>query len=164
VFTDKTFDFYCGSLPSSAEEQWWQFMVSAAPVHNNIRRFCIHKGVILCDPEHLPLPVVLRAAGRPTADQYLSEMQLQEMVHLGERSLLSVQERWRLISSGDITYKPNLWSSDDIEDLLWLQDELSGDILDLYDRYRPGTLEKRAGSLCARLRAASALPQSADVQ
>lgn len=152
VFTDKTFDFYCASLPPAAEEQWWQLMVSAALVHQNIRRFCIHKGLILCEPERLPLPVLLRAAGRPVADQYLPEMQLQEVVRLGERGLLSMQERWKQTPSGELLYQPNLWSSDDIEDLLWLQDELSGDILDLYDQYRPGSLERRAGELCGRLR------------
>jgi hypothetical protein len=40
-----------------------------------------------------------------------------------------MQDRWRLTPSGDILYNPNLWSNDDIEDILWLQEELSGDIL-----------------------------------
>ena len=118
------------------------------------------KRLILCEPERLPLPVVLRAAGRPTADQHLPEMQLREMVRLGERGLMAMQERWKPIPSGEIAFHPKLWNSDDIEDLLWLQDELSGDILDLYDRHRPGSLEKRAGELCSRLQAVLHVPQS----
>jgi hypothetical protein len=43
------------------------------------------------------------------------------------------------------------WGADDIDDLLWLQNELTGDVLDLYDTYRPGRLEKRMEQLTAQL-------------
>ena len=38
------------------------------------------------------------------------------------------------------------------QDLLWLQEELGSDILDLYDLHRPGTLEHRAEELLRTLR------------
>jgi hypothetical protein len=42
-----------------------------------------------------------------------------------------------------------------MDDLLWLQEELTGDVLDLYDTHRPGRLEARIAQLTARLRVAA---------
>lgn len=44
------------------------------------------------------------------------------------------------------------WSESEISDLLWVEDELSGCLLDLYDKRRPGALERRAMSLIFQAR------------
>ena len=96
----------------------------------------------------MPLPVLVRAAGRPIADLYLRETLLQEVVRLGEPALLPMQERWAYERrDNEIRFKPRLWRSGEIRDLLWVQDEMSLDLLDLYDLYRPGLLEQRASLL-----------------
>lgn len=155
VFDQKTFDHYCASLATASEEHWWRLMVSSAPVTDNIRRLCIHNGIILCDPERLPLPVLLRTAGTPASDQYLPETELQEVIRLGEQFLSPMQMRWKLDSSGRLIHKPRISKGDDIDDLMWLQDELSGDLLDLFDLHRPERLERRTYELLQRVKMVS---------
>lgn len=130
-------------------------MVSSSPVADGIRRLCLQNSVLLCEPTHLPLPVLLRAASKPTADMYLRAALLQEMIRLGERACLAMQDRWRIHNSDELRFQPLLWSRGEIEDLLWLQQELSEDVIELYDRHRPGRLERRASKLHHRLRVAT---------
>ena len=47
-----------------------------------MRRSCVTLGIVLCEPEALPLPLLLRIAGKPNADEYLPETQLAELVRL----------------------------------------------------------------------------------
>ena len=47
-------------------------------------------------------------------------------------------------------FKPGQWRDSEIKDLLWLEDELSGCLLELYEKYRPGALEHRAMALMCR--------------
>ncbi len=79
---------------------------------------------------------------------HLPELLLQEIVRLGERALGTQQERWPYhVPAREISFKPDHWNDSEIRDLLWLEDELSGCLLELYDRLRPGALERRATNL-----------------
>ena len=84
---------------------------------------------------------------------HLPETPLQEIVQLGERTLCAQQERWPYHEySGEISFNPQRWKDSEIEDLLWPEDELSGCLLDLYQKYLPDTLERRATNLIFRAR------------
>jgi hypothetical protein len=84
---------------------------------------------------------------------HLPENLLQEIVRLGERALCCYQERWPYQSeSRKITFNPHHWRDAEIEDLLWLEDELSNCVLDLFEKRRPGLLERRAAGLLWRAR------------
>jgi len=135
----------------ASREPWWQLMVSAGPVADPIRRLCVQEGVILCDPVNLPIPVLLQIASKPISDQFLDGVKLAEIVRLGERACEPLQDRWQLQHNGTLNFCARRWGADDIDDLLWLQNELTGDVLDLYDTYRPGRLEKRMEQLTAQL-------------
>ena len=79
---------------------------------------------------------------------HLPEPLLQEIVRLGERALCPQQERWLYHArSGEICFKSDYWKDTEIKDLLWLEDELSGYLLELNEKCRPGALEKRAKDL-----------------
>jgi hypothetical protein len=81
------------------------------------------------------------------------QIQLQEVVRLGERALCPQQERWPYrLHTREISFRPDHWKDSEIRDLLWLEDELSGCLLDLYERCRPGALERRAMNLIMRSR------------
>jgi len=151
LFGLKTFDHYRGQLPCSANEPWWRLMISATRVGDPLRRLCAAEGIILCDPAFLPIPLLLHIAGRPIADQFLDEMKLSEIVRLGEPACEPMCKRWRLDPDGQLVLGARGYRSPDIEDLLWLQEELTGDVLDLYDTYRPGRLERRIEQLMSRL-------------
>jgi hypothetical protein len=100
--------------------------------------------------------VLIRAAARLAADMHSPEP-LQEIVRLGERTLCRQQERWLYrLDAREISFKPDHWKDSEIRDLLWLEDELSGCILDLYETCRPGAMERRAMKLIMHSRKAAA--------
>ena len=153
LFHQKTLDFYCERPEAVKHECWWRILVSSSPVPHSVRKFCIHLGLLLCDPVLLPLPVLVRTAYRPSADQHLRETLLQEVLRLGETALIPIQTRWPYDPvTCKLMFKPKVMSANDMDDLFWLQDELGSDILDLYELHRPGTLERRGMLLFNQLR------------
>jgi len=135
-------------LVATCAQRWWRFLCGTTPTPSAARAAAISLGLLVCDPGRLPLPVLVRAASRPTADMYLPEALLQEIVRLGERALCPQQARWPYrVHSGEISFNPAYWSDSEMKGLLWLEDELSGCLLDLYEKHRPGTLERRAMNL-----------------
>lgn len=151
TFHLKTFDFYCGQLDIAADDRWWRLLISASPTSDTIRALCLRTGIILCDPQRFPLPVLLRAAAHPAGDDALPVVKLRELLRLGEMPCQPLQEQWRIVG-GELRYRPIHWSREDVADLLWLQDELSDDLFDAYDRFTPGRLERRIDRLMAAIR------------
>jgi len=147
TFYDKVWDFYLNRLNSEATAAWYPVLVSAAPVSETLRRIAITKGVILVEPTRLPLPFLLDIASRPGADAKLPETLLAECVRLAQRAVITVQQRWPLGADGRIVFDPTWWPETALKDLLFVQDELSTAVLDLYDTERPGVLETRAAGL-----------------
>jgi hypothetical protein len=151
TFAAKVFDFYLNQLPSAAGTSWYPILVSAGAVSDAVRRTCAERAVTLIEPVRLPLPVLLWMAARPGADARLRPQLLAECVRLAPRACATVQERWTLLGDGRVAYDPRWWNATALRDLCYVQDELSGDVLDLYDRYKPGALERRAAMLTAEL-------------
>jgi hypothetical protein len=148
LFHHKVMDFYARKIETAAHERWWRFLCGTTPTQWAARATAISLGLLVCDPGRIPLPVLVRAASRPMADMHLPEALLQEIVRLGERALCPQQARWPYhVRSGEISFNPGYWSDEEIKDLLWLEDELSGRLLDLYEKHRPGSLERRATEL-----------------
>lgn len=153
LFHEKTLDFFCANPRSFSGERWWRVVASSTPVSDPVRAFCISLGLVLSEPSHMPLPVVFRAASRPSADMYLREALLQDLIRLAERALVPLQERWRYSERAEvICFQPSILTPSEIQDLLWIQKELTSDILDLFDLHRPGVLKNRAEELIQMLR------------
>ena len=71
---------------------------------------------------------------------------------MGEPALMPMQERWvHDPITRDIQFKPRVLEASEIGDLLWLQDELGANIVDLYDLYHPDLLERRVAVLRSKL-------------
>ena len=159
VFHLKCFDLYreaASEYPQqTAKARWWPFFVSSEPTGEAVRRVCLDLGVVLCDPQHLPLPALLFAASRPNADDYLSEIHLGELVRLAETACAPMQQRWRLdIDARAVSLRLDDMDSTEITDLLFLQDELTEDLLDVFEVHAPGVLDQRASALVERFEAA----------
>lgn len=152
TFEAKTFDFYTGNLGHAAADRWWRILVSATPLPEGLRRMCFCGGTVLVDPEVLPLPVLTWTAGRCNADVHLPEPLLAEILRLGELAQAPMQQRWVPDGSGGVQYDTTAWSEDKLGDLIYVQAELSGAVLDLYDRQGDHRLEYRAAQLRDRLR------------
>ena len=153
LFHEKLIDYYCADPDRYCIQRWWRVIASSAAVVDSVREFCISLGLVLTEPDHLPIPVMLRIASRRGADMYLREALLQDAVRLAERALVPMQDTWRYDAQAkEISFKPTNLSPSEIHDLLWLQEELGSDILDLYDLHWPGTLERRSEELIRTLR------------
>lgn len=148
LFHVKVMDFYQRKVAIASKEKWWRVLCGTRVTARAARATAVNLGLLICDPGRLPLPVLVRAAGCQSADLHLPDILLQEIVRLGERALCPQQERWPYrTQANEIIFKPNLWKDSEIRDLMWLEDELSGSLLDLYERHRPGALERRATNL-----------------
>ena len=153
VFHFKVMDFYQKKIITAAGESWWRILCGTTATASAARAAAMSLGILVCDPGRLPLPVLVRAAGRPAADMHLPETLLQEVVRLGERALCAQQERWPYRADiREIGFNPGRWKDSDVSDLLWLEDELSGCLLELYEKRRPGVLARRARDLMWRAR------------
>jgi hypothetical protein len=148
LFHCKVMDFYQKKIITTSREKWWRVLCGTTPTPMPVRATALSLNLLICDPGRLPLAVLMRAASQPAADMHLPEQLLQEIVRLGERALCPQQERWPYSHlEQQITFNPMHWNESDISDLLWLEDELSGCLLDLYNKQRPGALKRRATNL-----------------
>ena len=159
VFHLKCFDLYrkaASQYPEqTAQARWWPLLVSSEPTSETVRRICCDLGVVICDPQRLPLPALLFAASRPNADDYLSETYLGELIRLAETACVPMQQRWRLdIDAKAVSLRLDHMGSTEIADLLFLQDELTEDFLDVFEVHAPGVLDRRASALVERFEAA----------
>ena len=159
VFHAKCFDLYreaVSEYPKQiAEARWWPLLVSSEPIGKAVRQMCCDLGVVACDPQRLPLPALLFTASRPNADDYLSEVHLGELVRLAEAPCAPMQQRWRLdIDKREVNLSLDNINSTQIADLLFLQDELTEDFLDVFDMHAPGFLDQRASALAESFEAA----------
>jgi hypothetical protein len=152
TFHLKTFDFYCAQLDTAGREHWWRLLISASPACDAIRALCFRMGIILCDPQRFPLPVLLRVAAHSAGDEALPAMKLRELLRLGEMPCQPMQEQWRIVED-EVRFRPIRWSRQEMTDLLWLQDEMTDDLFDAYDRFAPGRLERRIHQITAAIRA-----------
>ncbi|WP_456686521.1 hypothetical protein, partial [Bradyrhizobium sp. P5_C11_2] len=148
LFHFKVMDFYKRAVVTASREKWWCTMCGTSRTDPSARAAALSVGLFICDPDRLPLPVLLRAASRPSADMHVPDTLLQEIVRLGERALRPQQLQWPYHAhAGEIVSRPSEWTHSETADLMWLEDELSSSLLELYERRRPGVLQNRAENL-----------------
>ncbi len=104
--------------------------------------------MILCDPLRLPLPVLYHHACHPHSTAQLPYTLCDERRRSVPRALASLQQRYvPNLAAGELQLRPSPYTPDEIDNLLWLQDELTDEVLDRYYRVAPGALERRAARL-----------------
>ncbi len=157
AFLFKCLDLYAQAAhrdaPGVASARWWPVLMSSEPTSEAVRRSCAAWGVVLCDPVRVPLLTLMDTASQPVADMYLPEASLSELVCLGASAVAPMQLRWR-IDRDRHELCTALGSADAkaIGELLYLQDELTADLLDMFDAYAPGYLWRRGAALADQLR------------
>lgn len=160
VFAFKCLDLYREAArehpEAAARASWWPILVSSEPTTESVRRSCLAMGVVLCEPEWMPLPMLLHIAGQPTADMWIDESSLSEFVRLAEPLVVPLQSRFRI----DPHTEELRWSLREpdarrIGDLLFRQEQTTGDVFDAFDHHSPHHFDRRGGVLAERLRAAA---------
>lgn len=160
VFAFKCLDLYRQAArehpKATASASWWPILVSSEPTTDSVRRSCIAMGVVLCEPEWMPLPMLMRIASKPTADMWIDETALSEFVRLAELLVVPFQTRFRVDTEADeLRWSLCEPTAREIGDLPFCQKELTGDVLDTLDHESPGYFERRGAVLADRLHAAA---------
>jgi hypothetical protein len=157
VFELKVTDFYFSRWRTVAGHRWYPLLSTAGGVSDTSRRLAVHRAITLCDPGRLPLPVLYHHASHAATRDELPEDLCAEMARLAPRAFQSLQERYAPCSHRDgLILRPCPYSRDEVDDLLYVQDELTEDVLDRYDRLAPGRLEARAAQLQRRMQSSCA--------
>lgn len=152
VFEVKLTDFYFKRWRDLLDQRWHPILICAATPGDSLRRVAAHRGVVLCDPQRLALPVLYHHATHPSSAAALPEVLVSELRRLAPRALETLQERYRGDpAEGVLRLSPDTYSADELDDLLFLQDELTDEVLDRYDRLAPGRLERRGAELAHAL-------------
>jgi hypothetical protein len=152
VFELKLSDFYFGRWRQLTNQRWRPILICAAPPGDSLRRLAAHRGVILCDPERLALPVLYHHATHPASTDALPDQLVSELKRLVPRALETLQDRYRGDpSEGVLRLRPDSYTAVELEDLLFIQDELTDEVLARYDRLAPGRLERRSAELAHAL-------------
>lgn len=152
VFEMKLTDVYFGRWRELLNQRWHPILVCAAEPGESLRLLAAHRSITLCDPERLALPVLYHHATHPTSAGALPEQLVSELKRLVPRALQSLQERYRGDpAEGVLRLRPDPYTADEVEDLLFIQDELTDEVLARYDRLAPGHLERRGAELARAL-------------
>jgi len=136
VFDRKTFDLILARHQAGVRGPHWRVLASATGLEARLRQYCYLHGIVVMDPELLPLPYLLRAAAKPGADLLADPMLWDELVRLGERAVVPFEERYVPVGE-DFIFNTRWWSVRDLEDLVWVQTELSDQVIASVDTEHP---------------------------
>jgi hypothetical protein len=116
-----------------------------------VQKYCYLYGIIAVEPDVLPLPLLLRMASRPAARRFFQGGLLADFLRLGAAAGGPLESRFVPEGRTYLRFDVSMLPDQDLEDLLWLQQELSADVLELVDQERPGHFEERADRLIYQL-------------
>ena len=110
VFELKLTEFYFARWRELVEQRWHPILICAAPAGKSLRRLAAHRGVVLCDPERLALPVLYHHATHPTAAALPGPL-VSELKRLVPRAIETIQDRYRGdLDEGVLRLRPDPYS------------------------------------------------------
>ena len=140
-FDRKTFDLYVARRLSGETGPHWRMLVSASSIKDKLRCYCFQHGIITIDPELIPLPVLMRIAGRPSGDMFFQDVILAELVRLGEMAYGPMESRYVPKDIRHLCFDMDKLNRRDLIDLLWLQKTVTVRVYSKSDRKRRSPLE-----------------------
>lgn len=156
IFDRKTLDYYVALRRSGVAGPHWRVLASATPLEDGVRRYCYLNGIVSVEPALIPLPMLLRIAGKPDADEWLPEQLLAETVRLGEAAAGPLEARYVPDGPHHLRFDTSILPPRDLTDLLWLHKTLSAELVRLVNRQAPEHYDRRAALLLRRIGAAAA--------
>jgi len=103
----------------------------------------------------MPLSMLLRMASRPSADLFVDEAILSEFVRLAEPVVTPLQTRWRIdMETSEIRWSLQEPTAKEIGDLLFLQHQMTEDVLDGMELRGSMAFERLGTKLADRMTAA----------
>jgi hypothetical protein len=151
IFDRKTFDLYVARRRAGEQGPHYRVLASTQGMDPAVRKYGFLYGIIAIEPDVLPLPLLLQMASRPAARRFFQGGLLTDFLRLGTPACGPLESRFVPEGSNHLRFDTSMLPDQDLEDLLWLQQELSVDVLELVDRERPGHFEGRADELIHHL-------------
>jgi len=143
VFAQKTFDYYLWRLRQGMTDLTWRFFISATPLSDSVHVYCIQQSIILIEPSYIPLPVLLRFAQKPEAEQVFDNSRIAEAVRLFEPACLPLQQIF--IPDGEsLKIGIKRYFGSDADDARWLAHEMTGDLSAFLDEIGRQPFRERA--------------------
>lgn len=143
IFAQKTFDYYLWRLRQGMTDPIWRFFISATPLPNPVHIYCIQQSIILIEPSYIPLPVLLRFAQKPEAEQVFDDSRIAEAVRLFEPACLPLQQVF--VPDGEsLKIGIKRYFGSDADDARWLAHEMTSDLLAFLDQTGKGPFRERA--------------------
>ena len=146
TFDRKTFDYYVSLRRAGRESILHRAMISAYPVSEEIYRYSYVYGLQIVSPDYLPLPYLRRVLGGPNSGERFSKVQLNEFERLAAKACGTLEEIFRP-NKRCLIFDMDRFGSNEVDDLLWLHQELSNDVIEFADDRFPGYFEDRFESL-----------------
>lgn len=129
LFVQKTFDYYVSRLCTRHEYKTWRFFISSTPVPSPVHIYCIQQGVILIEPSVLPLPVLLRFAKQPQAEDIFDDGRLSETVRLFEPACFPMEQIYEP-ETDCMKIGISRFTSSDADDAYWLAGQMTRELMD----------------------------------
>jgi hypothetical protein len=143
IFDRKTFDYLLARHEAGAIGPHWRVLASASPVDAAVRAYCHLHGIVVTDPELLPLPLLLRYAAGDEADRWADPMLWSELVRLAERAVVPFEARYVPTPEG-LLFQTRWLPRRDLDDLLFVQAALTGQIFESVDENQPEFFAERS--------------------
>jgi hypothetical protein len=150
-FDRKTFDLYVARRRAGEQGPHYRVLASTQSMDPAVRKYCFLYGIIAVEPDVLPLPLLIRMSSRPAARRFFQRGLLPDFLRLGAAGCGPLESRFVPEGRNYLRFDISLLPEQDLEDLLWLQQELSANVLELVDQERPGHFEGRADDLIHHL-------------
>jgi hypothetical protein len=152
MFLDrKTFDLYVARRRAGEAGPHYRVIASTHAIDRSLRKYCCLYSIVAVDPILIPLPVLVRMAIRPAAGQFFQKTMLAEFVRLGRWACGPLESRYVPDGPHHLRFDINVLPEEELEDLLWLQEEITADLLELVDVEKPGYFEEQADLLLQQL-------------
>ena len=146
-FDRKTFDLFIARRRTGERGPHYRVLASTQAMEPAFRKYSFLYGIIAVEPDVLPIPLLLQMAGRPVARRFFQGGLLADFLCLGTVACGPLESRFVPDGPHHLRFDISMLLNQDLDDLLWLQQELSADVLELVDQERPGHFEGRADQL-----------------
>lgn len=124
-FDRKTFDLYVARRRLGEQGPHYRVLASTQRIDPTLRKYCYLYNVVAVEPNLLPLPVLIRLTSRPAARRFFQASVLSEFLRLGSAASGSMESRFVPDGGSHIRFDVSVLPSQALEDLLWLQEEIT---------------------------------------
>lgn len=143
IFNGKGLDFLWGTNPSFVKIPRLRFLLSGTNIKDESRYFAVQWGIMVIEPDRLPLPVLYEAAAHGAAI-YLKEADCAALKSKVIWACRSLQDVIRELSNWCIDSSPGTPILRKAKEVIDIQEQIGEDVMDYLDDHFPNWLDDLA--------------------